>query len=157
MIWLDSNMRQDFLCRRKRSGSYTRLDNEGHLPTPPKEAAVSNKEIGARLRALRRVRGLKQVELAQLLGTHQTSISQIESGSRGLSLHQVIKVSRALKTSLDDLLGDKKANREVEQQISGRLLRRLRKIEDLPEVERRVVLKMIDGLIEQHSRGNGRR
>lgn len=127
------------------------------MPTRPKKPELSKKEIGARLRQLRRTRGMNQGELAKLLGTHQTSISQIESGARGLSLHQAVKLSKALGVSIDELLGQGKASRSSQKVSSnGRVLRRLRRIEQLPQAERRFVLKIIEALVEKRSRATSR-
>src|SRR5581483_6232460 len=75
------------------------------LPTPPKHVVLSRKEIGARLRALRKARGLTQAQLAKALGTQQTAVSQVEIGNRGLTVQQVVKLAKALKVSTDAILG----------------------------------------------------
>lgn len=48
-------------------------------------------EIGARLRVLRKERGMTQAELAELVGTHFANISQVERGIRGLGIEQAMK------------------------------------------------------------------
>src|SRR5437870_2735836 len=67
----------------------------------------SKRDVGARVRALRSQRGLSQVALARMLGTHQTAVSQIEVGRRGVSVQQVIKLARALKVTPDDILAQR--------------------------------------------------
>jgi transcriptional regulator with XRE-family HTH domain len=100
---------------------------------------------------------MTQAELAEVLGTHAASISQVERGIRGLSLQQVVKLSRALRVATDDLLGEKRRVKEPTQIMNPRLLRRLHRIDELPAAERRAVLKILDGLLDRHGRGNGHR
>ena len=67
-------------------------------------------------------------------------------------------LSRALKVTADELLGLKPAT-EKRSPKTARLLRRLRKIEELPAADQRTVLKLLDALHESRQRtaGPGRR
>lgn len=115
------------------------------MPTPPKHPVLSKKEIGARLRALRQERGLSQVELAEKLGTYQTTVSAIERGARGLTLHQAIKLARAIGASPDDLLGSPQASPAASK--DRRFMRRLEKIEKLPKRDQQALLRTIDAFL----------
>jgi len=63
------------------------------------------KKFGNRLRELRKQKGLSQEDLAFKSGLHRTYISDIERGSRNLSLQNIVKIAKALgvapKTLLD--------------------------------------------------------
>jgi transcriptional regulator with XRE-family HTH domain len=62
-------------------------------------------DLAARgVRAERSRRGWLQAELATRLGTSQTTISQIESGRRRLSLDDLLAVCTVLQVPLDQLL-----------------------------------------------------
>ena len=129
-------------------------DREGSvLPRRSKIAVISYREIGERVRALRLAHDLTQTDLAKLLGTSQTALSETERGNRGLTVQQVVKLARALKASPNDILGEGKRQRA---NGSGprdmRIARRLHRIESLPEGQRQAVLKLLDGIIEAHSR-----
>ena len=63
-----------------------------------------NGRVAASLRAVRRVRGLSQHNLAQLAGVTASAISQAERAERGLSLGTLAQLSRALGMTIDDLL-----------------------------------------------------
>jgi transcriptional regulator with XRE-family HTH domain len=63
-----------------------------------------NGRVAASLRAVRRVRGLSQHDLAQLAGVTASAISQAERAERGLSLGTLAQLSRALGMTIDDLL-----------------------------------------------------
>jgi transcriptional regulator with XRE-family HTH domain len=62
-------------------------------------------DLAARgVRAERSRRGWRQAELATRLGTSQTTISQIESGRRRLSLDDLLAMCTALQVPLEQLL-----------------------------------------------------
>lgn len=53
-------------------------------------------ELGQRIRALRRARGLTQEQLAGLVGLERTSITNIESGNQQVTLSKLILIAEAL-------------------------------------------------------------
>jgi transcriptional regulator with XRE-family HTH domain len=118
------------------------------VPTPPKDVVLSRKEIGARLRALRKARDMTQVELAKALGTQQTAISQVEIGNRGLTVQQVVKLARALRVSTDAILGSTNGAAHDDLPSDRKLLRRLRQIEKLPRAEKQALLRTIDAFLK---------
>src|SRR5256885_1426263 len=75
------------------------------VATPSKINVISKKDIGRRVRAIRNARGISQADLAKILGTHQTGVSQVEVGRRGLTLQQVAKLAKVLHVSVDEILG----------------------------------------------------
>ena len=117
------------------------------MPRPSKIRVVSFKDVGRRVRELRIAADRTQANLAKTLGTTQTAVSEIERGNRGLTVQQVVKLSRALKTSPNEVLGESKNGRHNEP-TSPRLLRRLRRLERLPKVQQDAILKIVDGLLK---------
>lgn len=123
------------------------------LPRRSKIAVISYRDIGERVRALRLAHDLTQTKLAKLLGTSQTALSEVERGNRGLTVQHVVKLARALKATPNDILGEGKRQRvNGGRPRDARILRRLHRIESLPEGQRQAVLKLLDGIIEAHSR-----
>jgi len=122
------------------------------LPRPPKHVVLSRKDIGERLRALRHERRLTQVELAEILGMHQASLSQIERGTRGLTLQQTVKLARALRVSPDRLLGLGKTNGAPPATRNEKLMRRIRRIEQLPQELQDAAIKVLDGFLDTQRR-----
>ena len=120
------------------------------MPSAPKRPLLSRKEVGARLRALRLEQGISQVALAKLVGSHQTALSQVEVGRRGVSLHQILKLCRALKVSPERILGENHAGPALERLRHGRLMQRLQRIETLPPAKQRALLQMVDAFIDKH-------
>jgi transcriptional regulator with XRE-family HTH domain len=119
------------------------------LPRPPKQTLFSKQEIGERVRALRLERGLPQVELARLLGVHQTNISAMERGTRALTIHQILKLSRVLKVSTDEILTGTKTR--TNGQVDRRFLRRLQKIDRLSKRDKQSLLGTIDAFLSKVS------
>jgi len=122
------------------------------LPRPPKHVVLSRKEIGVRLRALRQERRITQVELAKMLAMHQASLSQIERGIRGLTLQQAVKLARGLRVSPDKLLGLGKNNGSEPALRNEKLMRRVRRIEQLSPTQQDAVVKILDGFLDAHDR-----
>jgi transcriptional regulator with XRE-family HTH domain len=122
------------------------------VPRPAKHQLFSKAEAGRRIRSLRESRGRTQAELALFLGIPQSNLSDMERGVRGLTVHQAVKLAQALKVSTDDILIGKAGSNggsERTPPTSLKLLRRLRRIEQLPTARQRVILKLLDALIEQ--------
>lgn len=131
---------------------HTDVRRRNAVPSVPKRPVLSRKEIGARLRGLRVEQGVSQVNLAKLIGTHQTAISQVEVGRRGVSVQQIVKLARALKVTPDRILGEGHSVQRVNRLRNGKLLRRLERIETLPPAKQRVLLQMLDAFIDKHGR-----
>lgn len=55
------------------------------------------------LRGLRKARGLTQAALADMVGVHQTMISQLEQGSRKFSFDLALRLAKALNVSVIEL------------------------------------------------------
>jgi len=62
------------------------------------------KKFGDKLRELRKQKGLSQEDLASKSGLHRTYISDIERGSRNLSLKNIDKIAKALGLPTKSLL-----------------------------------------------------
>lgn len=54
------------------------------------------KQFGGKIRNLRKEKGISQEELAFRSGLHRTYISDIERGSRNVSLKNIEKIAKAL-------------------------------------------------------------
>lgn len=63
----------------------------------------------------RKKRNLTQIELAQLMKTDQTAISQWETGRTKPTLDNLILLSKILKCSLESLINDNSNNMNIEE------------------------------------------
>lgn len=75
------------------------------MPGTPKEPlSEATTEFGARVRALRQEREWSQEHLAEVCGLHWTYVGQVERGRRNLTLHNILKLARALDTDPGQLV-----------------------------------------------------
>ena len=93
---------------------------------------------------------MTQVEFAEMLGTHQPSLSQIELGIRGVSLQQIVKLARALRVSPDRLIGASKTNGHEGPVRNERLMKRVRRIELMRSDQQEAAIKVLDGFLDAH-------
>ena len=63
-------------------------------------------EVGARLRVLRRSRGLSQSDLAERLGLTFQQVQKYERGANRISASKLWKVAEVLKVPVGELFGD---------------------------------------------------
>ncbi|WP_298625464.1 helix-turn-helix transcriptional regulator [uncultured Senegalimassilia sp.] len=75
------------------------------MPDTPLPNHKSNVETGARVRSLRKRRGLTQAELGKLVGSSQRVISSWETGETTLSLPDAVDLCNVLNCTLDELAG----------------------------------------------------
>jgi transcriptional regulator with XRE-family HTH domain len=61
-------------------------------------------EIGSRVRALRKARGLSQADLAHVLDVDGTAISKIENGKRGLAAAELAQLCEHFEIGSDEFL-----------------------------------------------------
>jgi transcriptional regulator with XRE-family HTH domain len=60
--------------------------------------------FGARLREVRRRKGISQEKLAELAKLHRTYVSSVERGERNISLVNIDRLASALGVRLADLM-----------------------------------------------------
>ena len=60
-----------------------------------------NHNIGAMIRANRKNRGLRQEQLAELLGVSKSAVSQYESGKGSLNVATLAKLASALNCTIE--------------------------------------------------------
>lgn len=118
------------------------------MPRPPKHTVFSKKEVGDRIRVLRQSRGMTQIDLAEDLGITQSNLSAIERGARGLTVHQAVKLARALRVTTDEILNPTKAAAKSRDMMEDRrFLRRLQKVGELPERDQQALLRTLDAFL----------
>jgi transcriptional regulator with XRE-family HTH domain len=124
------------------------------LEFPMKERTL--KGFGKRLAEIRQGRGMTQAELGESVGASKRVIAYYEQDDAQPPGAMLVDLARALRVTSDQLLG-LKPPKEKTSPRTARLLKRLQKIGQLPPTDLRVVLKMVDGLLERNGRGNGPR
>src|SRR5271169_1953680 len=117
------------------------------MPRKKKE----DSSFGPRLAALRKARGLTQVQLAEATRTTQRSISYYENDDGAPPSSIVMVLAQALRVSADELLGLKQPPQAGsaltdEDPETRRLWKRFQMVTRLPEKDQRAVIRLINSL-----------
>ena len=104
-----------------------------------------------RLTALRQSRRLTQIALGRAAGISQRLVAYYERESAQPPGALLVGFARALQVSADELLGLAPV-RETTSPKPARLLKRLRRIEELPAADQRAALKLVDAMLETRRR-----
>ena len=59
--------------------------------------------LGRRIRALRKAKGWRQIDLAQHSGVHEVHISDLERGTREAGIRTLQRIAESLETTVSDL------------------------------------------------------
>jgi transcriptional regulator with XRE-family HTH domain len=119
----------------------------------PMKARDTDETFGERLAEARQRRGLTQAELGKAVGASQRVIAYYEGEGGQPPGVLLAHLARILKVTTDELLGLKPVT-EKPSPKTARMLKRLRKIEDLPVADQRTVLKLLDALHESRQRAS---
>ena len=114
--------------------------------------------FGERLQAIRRARGLTQVQLAKVAGTTQRAVSYYETEAGFPPAPAVIDLAKALRITTDELLGVKppKVERINDDSEARRMWKRFQMVSVLPERDQKAVIRLINSLVAVGaSRKNG--
>jgi transcriptional regulator with XRE-family HTH domain len=131
------------------------VKNRGYNMTMPRRSKLilppldlGRETIEQRLTRLRKERGYTQIQLAERTGIVQTLITDYERDKLRLHVGMVIRFAQALEVSSDELLGLNGTRKLSEGKASLRLLRRSKKIEELPSSQQKTLLKTIDTFLK---------
>ena len=102
--------------------------------------------FGERIERFRKARGLTQEELAQKIGATQRVIAYYEGETEHLPANLLVPLARALRVSVDELLGLKRD--QIRSPEHAALWRRLKKAEALSKKDQRAVLHYIEALAQ---------
>jgi transcriptional regulator with XRE-family HTH domain len=81
---------------------------------------ISQKQIGQRITALRKIKGFSQKDLANNIGMSRPSLAQIELGNRNIDVLEFHKLSMVLDFSLDEFLSENFVEKLSESMFSGK-------------------------------------
>jgi len=122
------------------------MPRRSRLTLPPLD--MGEETIGQRIARLRKERGYTQIELADKIGIVQNLISDYERDKLGLRADMVVRFAHALEVSSDEILGLNGTRKDGDSKASLRLLRRTKKIEELPPGQQKTLLKTIDTFLK---------
>jgi len=105
-------------------------------------------DFGDRLAALRKARGITQIELADAIGSTQRNISYYENHASYPPVAVLIQIADVLAISTDELLGLKRRKtdpRESDPELQS-LWRKFQKVASLPKRDQRAVVRLVNSL-----------
>jgi transcriptional regulator with XRE-family HTH domain len=83
------------------------------MPTSSDEKNI----VTSRLRTAREMAGLSQAQVAQILGLHRPSISEIEAGRRKVSADEIKKLAKIYSVDIKWLVGSEPDTSKNEERI----------------------------------------
>lgn len=100
--------------------------------------------VGINIRRLREDRGIKQSEIADLIGMHRSNYSKIETGQREISVAAVDKIAGFFNMTIDELvhLGE-----DIPKEVSMEdktTTEQVKLIQELDEEEKNMIFKMVE-------------
>lgn len=105
-------------------------------------------ELGARIARLRKEEGVTQVQLAELLGTSQQTITAYEVGRRRVPVSSLPKLAKLLGVSVEELMGEdvKRAGRRGP---APKLQQQLEQVSRLPKAKQLAIAQVLDSMLAQ--------
>ena len=108
--------------------------------------------IGERLAALRKGKGLTQIDVAQALDITQTLISKYERGDLLMHGELIAQFASVLGVSADEILGiESKRSKPALPAVDKTLARRLAQLQKLPRRDRDALLRTLDAFLAKSS------
>ena len=117
------------------------------MPPRRKKAAVNEESFGRRLARLRKEAGYSQREFAQEIGISYRMVAYYEAQTDRPPVQLFPVIAKTLGVTTDHLFGMETIPKRA-RPVSPRLLRKLRKIEELPRREQRALLTTIDQYLQ---------
>lgn len=104
---------------------------------------LGSETLGERIARLRKEKGYTQIDIANEIGISQVLISDYERNKIRPHYEMIIRLAIALSITTDCLLGLKEDKTSVSKP-NLKLQQRIKKIENLPPAQQKVLLKTID-------------
>lgn len=124
---------------------------------PHSKPRHSRESFGNRLARLRKLRGLTQRALSRESGVSQRMIAYYETRDATAPGDAVAALARALDVPIDELLGLKPAAPDAPSSTAEmRLWRKFRQLQSLPQSKQRIVLQLVDQLLDSPPRNDTR-
>ena len=108
------------------------------------------RNLGNRVALLRKDQGLTQTELGDRLGLTQQQLAHYEVARRRFPASLLPGLARELAVSLDDLVGEDK--KPGKRGPAPKVQQQLERIAQLPRPRQRIVLEILDSVLQQNGR-----
>lgn len=112
-------------------------------------------DLGQRIAALRKERGLTQVQLAEHMGVAQQTLAHYEAGRLRLLVGALPTLAEQLGVSVEDLVGAPATTKRGtgKRGPAPKLQQQLERINALPKTQQRFVMQMLDTVLQQQAVG----
>lgn len=123
----------------------------------PQTVALSKEEraffaqLGSRIAQLRKDQGITQVQLAELLGVSQQTITAYEVGRRRIQVSALPLIAKTLRVPIEVLLNEH-AKPSSKRGPVPRLQLQLEQVSQLPKAQQKFVSQMLDTVLQQTGR-----
>jgi len=107
-------------------------------------------DIARKIRELRKEKDWSQAQLGEKIGVTQRHVSSWENGANVPSADALIRLSEALKVSIDYLLLDNVPREGTHKIDDFSLYDLFRQAEDLPDEEKTAIEQLLSGLVFRH-------
>ena len=107
----------------------------------------TNNKIGVNIMQQRKKKGLTQKQLASTIGISQALMSKYETGALQISAKMVVQFASTLKVSCNAILGTQN-EKSFNYSPSLKIMRRLKKIENMAPSDQKALLRTIDKYIQ---------
>lgn len=121
------------------------------MARPRKKKPGKTETLGDRIRRFRLAKGLTQIELGQQIGASQKVVTYYEVRGVSPPPELLVKMADTLEVTTDELLGRRASSRKAATAPAENLrrIRRLKRLEELPDHDQAAVLKMIEALADR--------
>jgi len=109
------------------------------------------KALGNRVSTLRKEQYITQVQMAEMLGISQQLVAAYEAGGRKIPTSLVPTLAKLFAVSVEELLGI--TDTPSKRGPASTLQRQLEQVNNLPRSKQRLVIEMLDALIQQQAKG----
>jgi transcriptional regulator with XRE-family HTH domain len=123
----------------------------------PQTVALSKEEraffaqLGSRIAQFRKDQGITQVQLAELLGVSQQTITAYEVGRRRIQVSALPLIAKTLRVPIEDLLNEHVKPSSKRGPVP-RLQLQLEQVSQLPKAQQKFVSQMLDTVLQQTGR-----
>jgi transcriptional regulator with XRE-family HTH domain len=127
------------------------------MPTIMAAKSKATSGFGERLIALRKERGLTQVQLAEAINSTQRAISYYENHATYPPATVLADLAQALGVTTDELLGVQRARRAAmtkDDPEARRVWKKFQQLLTLPEKDQRAVIRLVNSLVAARSNGH---
>jgi transcriptional regulator with XRE-family HTH domain len=109
-------------------------------------------QLGERIAAARKGRGITQVQLAEMLGVAQQTMAHYEGGTVRIPVETLTQLAEHLQTSVEALVGTQASKARGKRGPASKLELQLAQVTRLPKAQQKFVSQMLDTVLQQTSR-----